>query len=92
MSGAVALLTTAIAEELIFRGIVQRSLAERWRERGTTGVLGAFALSLLLSLVAGARPLSPGALVAAGVGAAAYALSGRATVALLARLALEILP
>lgn len=89
--GAVALLTTAIAEEFIFRGIVQRSLAERWRERGSTGILGASALSVLLALAAGGRPLSPHALVVAGVGAAAYALSGRTSAALVARLALELL-
>ncbi len=91
-AGAVALLVTALAEELIFRGIVQRSLAERWRERGAAGGVTAFAVSLLLALAAGARPLSPSALVVAGAGAVAYALSGRIGAALVARLVLELLP
>jgi membrane protease YdiL (CAAX protease family) len=76
-------LVRAIAEELIFRGIVQRGLAPRGRWL-------AYAIAAVMALVAGARPFGPAALLVAAAPSLALALTGRWASAGAARLLLEL--
>jgi uncharacterized membrane protein len=78
------LLLRGAADELIFRGIVQRGLAERGR-------WVAFGVAALMALVAGARPLGWPALVVAVVPGLALAVTGRLAAAGAARVTIELL-
>ena len=80
----------AVAEEVIFRGILQRSLAERWL--GARGQAAALLVSIVVAWLAGARPLSPATLMEAATGALVWAATGRTGAAVLARALLEFLP
>jgi membrane protease YdiL (CAAX protease family) len=88
----VSLALGVLAEEVIFRGFVQRSLAERWLRHGTRGQVGALFISTVVALLAGARSLSPSALLVAATGAVIWAATGRLGAAVVARLLLEFLP
>jgi membrane protease YdiL (CAAX protease family) len=81
---AVPALLRAAAEELVFRGIVQRGLVGRGR-------WVAFAVAAAMALVAGGRPLGWAAVVAAVVPGVALAVTGRLAAAGVARLAIELL-
>ena len=80
----------AVAEEVIVRGLVQRSLAERWSS--LRGQMAAFLISVGVAWLAGRRSLSATSLIVAVTGAVAWAATRRTWVAVLARVLLESLP
>jgi hypothetical protein len=77
-------LVRGLAEELIFRGMVQRGLEEKGRRV-------AFAVAAAMALVGGGRPLGLAALVVAVVPGAMMALTGRWAAAASARAVIELL-
>jgi membrane protease YdiL (CAAX protease family) len=89
---AVSVALGCVAEEVICRGLVQRSLAERWLARGIRGQLAALLVSTAVAWLAGSRFLSPSSLLVAAAGAIVWAATGRLSAALAARLLLEFLP
>jgi membrane protease YdiL (CAAX protease family) len=85
-----SLLIGGVAEEIIVRGLVQRSLAERWPS--LRGQMAALLISIGVAWLAGRRPLSPASLMVAVTGAVAWATTRRTWAAVLARASLELLP
>jgi hypothetical protein len=90
--GALLALPIIIAEELLFRGIVQRGLEEAIAARTTPGRARAFAAiaSLVLSVVAAAAAGDPGPgilLALHGAAAVTRAITGRNSASILARVA-----
>jgi membrane protease YdiL (CAAX protease family) len=80
------------AEEMIFRGIVHRSLAERWLSQGARGQVRALLVSIAVAWLAGPGSLSAGTLLVAATGGLTWALTGRTSAAILARALLQFLP
>ncbi len=83
------LLARAAAEELVFRGIIQRALRERWR-RVRRGSVLALAAAAAMALAAGGRPMGAMAAAACLAPGVALALTGRLRAALVARFVAEL--
>jgi hypothetical protein len=79
-----------MAEEVIVRGLVQRSLAERWPS--LRGQVAALLISIGVAWLAGRRSLSLISLMVAVTGAVVWATTRRTWAAVLARTVLEFLP
>ncbi len=84
------ILLGSAAEEVIVRGLVQRSLAERWP--GLRGQVAALLISIGVAWLAGGRSLSLASLMVAVAGAIAWAATRRTWVPVLGRALLEWLP
>ncbi|HEX7599338.1 MAG TPA: CPBP family glutamic-type intramembrane protease, partial [Polyangia bacterium] len=78
-----------ITEEVLWRGILQRSLAERWRS--PAGQVATLLVSMAVAWLAGGGSLSPSSLLTAGAGAVVWAVTRRTGAAILARAVLEFL-